>query len=90
MKIALTGADGMLGHAIQKAFSDVEVIRFTIDVLDVTDLDDTVRKIKYATPDFLIHTAAFTNVDLCESEPEKAYLVNGLGARNVAMACEEA
>jgi len=90
MKIALTGADGMLGHAIQKAFSDVEVIRFTIDVLDITDLDDTVRKIKYATPDFLIHTAAFTNVDLCESEPEKAYLVNGLGTRNVAMACEEA
>jgi len=90
MKIALTGADGMLGHAIQKAFSDVEVIRFTIDVLDITDLDDTVRKIKCATPDFLIHTAAFTNVDLCESEPEKAYLVNGLGTRNVAMACEEA
>lgn len=89
MKVALIGADGMLGHAIQKVFSDVEVIGFTINVLDITNLDDTVRKIKDARPDFLIHTAAFTNVDLCESEPEKAYLVNGLGSRNVAMACEE-
>ena len=90
MRVALIGADGMLGHAIQKVFSDVEVVGFTIDVLDITKLDDTVRKIKDVRPDFLIHTAAVTNVDLCEAEPEKAYLVNGLGARNVAMACEEA
>jgi dTDP-4-dehydrorhamnose reductase len=89
MKVCLIGADGMLGHAIQKVFSDMEVTGFTIDLLDITNLDDTVKKIKDARPDFLIHTAAFTNVDLCESEPEKAYLVNGLGTRNVAMACEE-
>lgn len=89
MRVCLTGADGMLGHAIQKAFSDVDVVGFTFDLLDVTNLDDTVKKIKDTRPDFLIHTAAFTNVDLCESEPEKAYLVNSLGARNVAMACEE-
>ena len=31
---------------------------------------------------------AFTDVDRCESEPEKAYRVNGLGTRNVAMACD--
>lgn len=89
MKVCLTGADGMLGQAIQKVFSGAEVIRFTIDLLDITNLDDSVKKIKAANPDFLIHTAAFTNVDLCESEPEKAYLVNGIGTRNVAMACEE-
>lgn len=89
MKVCLTGAGGMLGHAIQKVFSDLEVIGFTHDLLDITKLDDTVKKIKDARPDFLIHAAAFTNVDLCESEPEKAYLVNGIGTRNVAMACEE-
>ncbi len=89
MKVALIGADGMLGHAIEKVFSDVEVMGFTIDLLDITDLDKTVRKIKEVRPDFLIHAAAFTNVDLCESEPENAYLVNGLGTRNVAMACGE-
>ena len=87
--VALTGAGGMLGHAIQKVFSDVHLIPFTRTDLDVTDLDDTVKKVRGARPDFLIHAAAFTNVDACETEPEKAYLVNGVGARNLAIACEE-
>jgi dTDP-4-dehydrorhamnose reductase len=89
MKVALTGAGGMLGHAVQKVFSDVELIPFTRAALDITDLDDAVKKIKDTRPDFLIHAAAFTNVDACESEPEKAYLVNGIGSRNIAIACEE-
>jgi len=87
--VAVTGAGGMLGHAIQKVFSDVHLIPFTRTDLDVTDLDDTVKKVRGTRPDFLIHAAAFTNVDACETEPEKAYLVNGVGARNLAIACEE-
>ncbi|MEW6108965.1 MAG: dTDP-4-dehydrorhamnose reductase [Nitrospirota bacterium] len=89
MKIALTGAGGMLGHAIKRVFSDIEIVSFTHDVLDVTSLDDAVKKVKDANPDFLIHAAAFTDVDRCEFEPEKAYLVNGIGTRNMAIACEE-
>lgn len=89
MKVALTGAGGMLGHAVRKVFSDVELIPFTHAGLDVTNLDDAVAKIRSARPDFLIHTSAFTNVDACEAEPEKAYLVNGIGSRNIAIACEE-
>lgn len=89
MKVALTGAGGMLGHAIKNVFSDVEIVEFTHDRLDITILDDVVKKVKDANPDFLIHAAAFTNVDQCESETEKAYLVNGIGTRNIAMACEE-
>lgn len=90
MKIALTGSDGMLGHDIQKVFSDVELIPFTLKDFDITDLDSTVSAIKEAKPDFLIHPAAYTDVDGCEEKPELAYRVNGTGARNVAMACEEA
>lgn len=89
MRVALTGAGGMLGFAVKKVFSDIEIVEFPYEGLDVTVLDDTVRKIKDAAPDFLIHAAAFTDVDRCESEPEKAYLVNGIGARNIAMACED-
>ena len=89
MRVCLTGAGGMLGHAIRNVFSDMEVVGFTRDLLDVTSLNDTVKKIKEIKPDIVIHAAAFTNVDLCESEPEKAYLVNGIGTRNAAMACEE-
>lgn len=89
MKICLTGAGGMLGHAIKKVFSGAEVIGLTHDLLDITKMDETIREIRIIRPDFLIHAAALTNVDLCESEPEKAYLVNGVGTRNVVMACEE-
>ncbi len=90
MKIALTGSDGMLGHDIVTVFNDdTDLINFTINDFDITDLDKSLSKIRDAKPDYLIHTAAYTDVDGCEQDPEKAYLINGLGTRNIAMACEE-
>lgn len=89
MKVVLTGASGMLGHDLELAFRDDEVVGFSSSSLDVTRLDDVVRGIRDAAPDVVIHAAAFTDVDRCESEAEKAYLVNGIGTRNVVMACEE-
>lgn len=89
MKIAFTGAEGMLGHALQLAFSDLNPLCFTEESLDVTNLDHVMTRLREIRPDYLIHAAAFTNVDQCEAEPDKAYLVNGLGSRNIAMACEE-
>lgn len=89
MKIAITGADGMLGHAMQKVFSDTELVTFSHAGLDITDLDRAVKTVRDARPDILIHAAAFTDVDACETDPEKAYLVNGIGTRNMAIACEE-
>jgi dTDP-4-dehydrorhamnose reductase len=88
LKIAVTGSDGMLGHDIKRTFSDVELIEFTLMDFDITDLDRTVSKIKEKKPDYLIHLAAYTDVDGSELNPEKAYLVNGIGTRNVTMACE--
>ena len=89
MKIALTGSDGMLGHDIQRVFTDVELINFTLNDFDVTDLDKTLSAIKQANPDYLIHPAAYTDVDGCEKHPETAYRVNAVGAKNVTTACEE-
>lgn len=89
MKVALTGAGGMLGAAVKDELSDMDVFPFTRKDFDITDLDHTVKAIRETKPDILIHAAAFTNVDQCESEPEKAYLVNGIGTRNVAIACDE-
>ena len=89
MKIALTGSDGMLGNDIQKVFKDVELINFTLNDFDITDPEKTMAAIKQARPDYLIHPAAYTDVDGCEKNPETAYLVNAVGAKNVAAACEE-
>jgi dTDP-4-dehydrorhamnose reductase len=54
---------------------------------DITRLEDLYNKITKFNPDFVIHTAAISNVDECESEPDLAYKVNTLGTRNVAIAC---
>ncbi len=90
MKIVVTGSEGMLGHDIRRVFSDVELVCLTYETLDITKLDQVMNRIREIKPDFVLNAAAFTDVDRCESEPDLAYTVNGIGARNVAMACEEA
>jgi dTDP-4-dehydrorhamnose reductase len=89
LKVVVTGSEGMLGHDIRRVFSDVELVGLTYETLDITKLDPVMKRMREVKPDFLINAAAFTDVDRCESEPDLAYLVNGIGARNVAMACEE-
>jgi dTDP-4-dehydrorhamnose reductase len=89
VKVAVTGSEGMLGHDIQRAFSDVELFCLTYENLDITVLDEVVRRIWEIRPDYVINAAAFTDVDRCEAEPDLACRVNGLGARNIAIACEE-
>ncbi len=80
----------MLGHDIVTVFNDdTDLINFTINDFDITDLDKSLSIIRKAKPDYLIHTAAYTDVDGSEQDPEKAYFINGLGTRNIAMACEE-
>jgi len=79
----------MLGSDISSVFSDVELTAFTLKDFDITDLDASVAAIRKIRPDYLIHAAAYTNVDESEQAPDHAYLVNGIGTRNLTMACEE-
>jgi dTDP-4-dehydrorhamnose reductase len=79
----------MLGNDIQKVFTDIDLITFTLSDFDITDREGTFAAIRDARPDYLIHAAAYTDVDGSESNPERAILVNGIGTRNVTIACEE-
>ena len=84
MRIALTGASGMLGSDLREVLEkDHEVL--TTDV-DVRDLEGVVETIHDMQPDLVIHSAAFTDVDGAESDRETAYQVNVLGTRNIAVA----
>ncbi len=85
MRIFITGARGMLGNDLVNTLSRRHEI-ITSGSLDVTILKDTLASIKEADPDVVIHAAAFTDVDACESEREKAYKVNALGTRNITVA----
>lgn len=91
MKIMIIGSEGMLGHDLVDVLSaEHEISTTTIDTLDITDIDKTIKTVKNNNPDVLIHAAAFTDVDGSESNPDLAYKVNAIGTRNVAVACKEA
>lgn len=89
MKVLLTGASGMLGQDLQHAFRDTELRAAARSELDVTDLRQVREAARDVCPDVMINAAAYTKVDACESDVDGAYVVNAVGARNVAIAAQE-
>ena len=91
MKILITGAGGMLGRALKETLSpEHDVAAFARADLDFTDLGATLAALGRARPQAVIHAGAWTDVDGCERDPDRAWRVNALGSRNVAVACQEA
>ncbi|MBM3461390.1 MAG: dTDP-4-dehydrorhamnose reductase [Armatimonadetes bacterium] len=90
MKILVTGADGMLGKDLMAMLSrDPEVMGVNRSGMDITDLDKVKDMIARYKPVVVVHTAAFTDVDGCESKPWDALRTNAVGTRNVSLACME-
>jgi dTDP-4-dehydrorhamnose reductase len=86
----IIGADGMLGGELFRTFKEKDIcMGSTIQELDITDYDRTIETIKRLEPQVVINVAAFTMVDLCEQEKEKAFAVNAQGAKNVAIGCRD-
>src|SRR5438445_7683867 len=83
MRILLTGAKGQLGPELQRALTKEDVITADRPDYELTDpkLGD---KIASTRPDVVIHTAAYTDVDGCERDPDSAFQVNAQGTRRVA------
>ena len=90
MRIFITGNRGPLGRELMRAFSAHTVDGGDLPEFDVTDAGATRRRIEAARPDIVIHAAALTDTRLCEDDPHLANRVNGLGTRNVALACRDA
>jgi dTDP-4-dehydrorhamnose reductase len=89
-KILITGAEGMLGSAVLgQAAERFSSIPTTFQDLDITDSAKIGQRFKEEGPQIVVHTAAYTDVDGCEKNPEVAYRVNVEGARNIAQACRE-
>lgn len=90
MKILVTGGTGQLGRALQRlAPEEHSIIAFGSSALDVTDRDSVFRRIHDMAPELVIHSAAMTNVDGCETDPDTAQRVNVEGTANVIDAARE-
>ena len=88
MKFLITGANGQLGHELVRATiaAGHEVVATSRETLDITDRSTIEATFRAVQPDVVIHAAAWTAVDACESDPEKALLVNGTATKYVANA----
>lgn len=91
MKIIIAGNKGKLGSKVSELLQDThDVSGFDMPEVDITKFDTLRETIQSAKPDVIINCAAWTDVDDCALNPEKAIAINGYGAKNLSIAAYEA
>ena len=88
MKVLITGAAGLVGAALTRhcRASGDEVLAFDRGGLDITDERAVREAFKSLRPDAAVNCAAWTDVDGCELDPQRAFLVNSQGVETLATA----
>jgi dTDP-4-dehydrorhamnose reductase len=91
MKVAVIGANGQLGSDLVSAFSgNGDAVRgLTHSDIEISDLQSVSQALKDFQPQAIVNTAAMHHVENCESDPQKAFAVNALGARNLAIVARD-
>ncbi len=90
MKLAILGANGRLGAALVREYrGKFDVTGFNHAQLDLSDLGAVREKLRSTSFDILINAAGFTKVDLCETQPDRAFLINAKAPLAVAEICDK-
>ncbi len=87
MRILITGSNGMLGRTLRRQLAAHTLIPCDLPDGDITREETFDALVGRENPDVVIHCAAMTAVDDCETKQDLAYQLNALGSANVAMAC---
>lgn len=97
MRIVVTGAAGRLGSKLVEVakaqghtVTGADIVGENVVKVDIGDFAAIKALVADLKPDIVLHPAAWTDVDGCAREPEKAIRINGLGAQNVALAAAHA
>src|SRR5579884_942104 len=90
-RAAVFGAVGQLGIELVRVFRErgYEVRAFDRTAVDISDPERVERAIAECDPEIVLNAAAYNQVDVAESEPQAAFMANGLAVRNLAMACRQ-
>ncbi len=86
VSVALTGAGGQLGHDIVAGadrYDGIDLHPYTRSELDITNAESVLDAFSSIRPNVIIHAAAYTAVDDCETNELHAMEVNGAGTKNV-------
>jgi len=91
MKVAVIGGNGQLGTDVVRTFQEDghEAVALSHENVDIANGDSVARVLKDLRPDAVVNTAAMHHVENCERDAERAFAVNGLGARNVAQVARD-
>ena len=88
MKILITGANGLLGHELSSILKG-HTILLSHSQLDISDPESVNKQIDSSSPDIIINSAAYTQVDACETNYDLAFKSNAIGPKNLAIKCKQ-
>jgi dTDP-4-dehydrorhamnose reductase len=88
VKVLLTGAAGQLGRELQDGLGHHEVVALDRGQLDITDPTAVADAVRRTRPEVIVNAAAWTAVDDCEGDPDRADLVNGRAVHHLVTAAE--
>jgi len=86
MNVLIFGASGLLGKALTREWTDDKVVGLASGNADIRDVQRVKQVVEELKPEWIVLTAAYTDVDGCEQNQELAFSVNRDGAVNVAEA----